>query len=974
MNPNILEGLNEGQKELASFVDGSVLATASAGSGKTTTITKRIMYLLENTDLNPADILCLTFTDAGAVSMRQKLLSHMGPDAYKITISTFHAFCNDVIQNNLSYFGIQDMEPISNLEEISFVRKIINMLPSGHSLLRTKGDKYFDVPRILNLFSMMKKENLSSDVMNCKIEEFLENLPYNEDFLYKRGNKKLGVKKGDVNTRKVNEVKSKLDILRSAVGLYDVYNNMLIENKRYDFNDMIQWVIQAFNDNEDILRDYQERYLYLISDEAQDTSGAQHAIMNKLMDYWDDPNMCLIGDVNQTIYSFNGASIQRITDFVKKYNPVKISLNKNYRSTQQIVDASIKVIQKSKINYGETGSDLNIKGMNQDSGDITAICYQSFTHENFEIANKIKELIDSGVTPAEIFVIYRKHLDGKRLYDRLYDMGIPVNTKRRINVLNEHIIVQILSIMEYVNSSFKTLNSDKFFEILHYDFANISRKQIEKLLVMKQSDPDLNSLDKRSFKDVNGFIKVLEELEHISHNCSVLMFVSHILYNTGLRDILLENKDSRSALILRTFYDFVKQENEKNPIMTLSDFLEFINIMRSNNISVNMDDVSGDADGVYFTTAHGSKGLEAEHVFMIRCNRTDWEKSRARSNDFYIPENITFSTTDEKEEESRRLFYVAMTRAKTHLYMSCAKNDDKSKNLEPSLFLIDSEINIQDAPVSDLFEQLISDIEIERFEFTPKIETDRIQSILDNFRMSPTSLNSYIKCPLTFYYERILKVPFMDSYPISYGTLFHRVIEESKKRMASNNFNLDEVIEFGNNLIDTKLSVSLTQSEKFRLKAALKETFPGFYQEYLSLTSRSIPEYKIRDVVIEGVPTYGELDDVELTGGSSAVVTDYKSGSIQNIKSKMKPVDGDIWRQLCFYKLLLENHPKKNISVKQTRIVGINKEPFVLPYEPDSNDLHIVKTQIKEAYSGIMNMKFDGCGDPECKWCNIIKH
>src|SRR6185437_8531116 len=227
--------------------------------------------ILIETDTDPGNILCLTYTDAGAVAMRRRLLSFIGPDAYKVNIYTFHAFCNDIIQDNLSYFEKTSLDPVSVLEQIEYLKLLIDRFPKNHPLKRFRSDAYYEVKNLRSLFSTMKKEAWTPAFIAEKIDEYLRAIEEDEEYLYKKNGP--GYKKGDKNQNKLNEQKERMEKLRAAASEFEPFQQLMHTQNRYDFDDMINWVIRAFSENEHLLRRYQEKYLYILVDEYQDTSG-----------------------------------------------------------------------------------------------------------------------------------------------------------------------------------------------------------------------------------------------------------------------------------------------------------------------------------------------------------------------------------------------------------------------------------------------------------------------------------------------------------------------------------------------------------------------------------------------------------------------------------------------------------------------------------------------------------------------------
>jgi DNA helicase-2/ATP-dependent DNA helicase PcrA len=310
--------LNAPQQKAVDTTDGAVLVVAGPGTGKTQILAARIANILLKTDAKPQNILCLTFTDAGVVAMRNRLERFIGTDAYKVNIHTFHSFCNKVIQENASYFSVKELEPIGDLERIQLMEKLVDGFDVNHPLKRMRGDVYYEISsgRLNNLFSMMKRENKSAEDIEKAVDAYIEDLPNREGFYYKRKYKEFNA--GDPNPKKIEAEKAKMDLTIAAAKEMKNYDQLKAEKGYYDFDDMILWVLKAFKEDEDLLLNYQERFQYILVDEYQDTNGAQNDIFKQLISYWENPNAFVVGDDDQSIYRFQGANLTNIVDFYEK--------------------------------------------------------------------------------------------------------------------------------------------------------------------------------------------------------------------------------------------------------------------------------------------------------------------------------------------------------------------------------------------------------------------------------------------------------------------------------------------------------------------------------------------------------------------------------------------------------------------------------------------------------------------------------
>ncbi len=483
--------LNEEQRLAVDTTEGPVMVIAGPGTGKTQILAARIGKILLETDAFPGNILCLTYTDAGAIAMRRRLLSFIGPDAYKVNIHTFHSFCNEVIQENLPLFEKTSLDPISDLERIQYFKTLIDAFPKNHPLKRYRGDVYFEMNNLQGLFSTMKREGWTPDFINEKIDQYVSGLPHRDEYRAKRA---VGAfKKGDLRTDKIEEEAEKMNKLRAAVNEFTPFQELMRRKNRYDFDDMINWVIRAFEENKSLLSGYQERYQYILVDEYQDTSGSQNRLVALLINYWDQPNVFVVGDDDQSIYRFQGANVENMLDFARSYEKdlLKVVLTHNYRSTQPILDISMSLIGRNEERLVRQIPGLSKKLLSSHPAisllDYAPVLreYQSARQEMTDITLEVEKLVGRGVSPGRIAIIYKENKYGEELARFLQLKNIPAFSKRSLNLLKIPFAQKILLILRWLAAEHEVpyAGDEMLFEILHFDFFGIPPIEIAKLSV-----------------------------------------------------------------------------------------------------------------------------------------------------------------------------------------------------------------------------------------------------------------------------------------------------------------------------------------------------------------------------------------------------------------------------------------------------------------------------------------------------------
>ncbi|MBK6936578.1 MAG: ATP-dependent helicase [Chitinophagaceae bacterium] len=1016
------EKLNEKQRLAVNTIEGPVMVIAGPGTGKTQILASRIGKILLETDAYPENILCLTYTDAGVVAMRKRLLQFIGPDSYKVNIYTFHAFCNDVIQENLSLFEKTALDPISDLEKIELYKELIDGFAKNHPLKRYRGDVYFEVNNLQSLFSAMKREGWTPAFINQKTDEYIASLPTRDEFIYKR--KYKGFNAGDLKRDKIEEEKEKMEKLRAAVGEFDHFQQLMRRRNRYDFDDMINWVIKAFEENKNLLANYQEKFQYILVDEYQDTSGTQNRIVELLISYWEKPNVFVVGDDDQSIYRFQGANVENMLQFANAYKNdlLTVVLTNNYRSTQPILDVS-----KTLINRNEERLVKQIEGLSKELLSSNERIKQLFHHphiheyetmrqEMIGITKKVQQLLAQGALPGNIGIIYKENKYGLEMAEYFKLLNIPVYSKRNLNLLELPLVQKITLLLRYLASEHDVAYSgnEMLFEILHFDWFGIPPVEIAKLsmeaaekrysdrktsmrqlLVEKSNTPAKDLFSNCIHQGLKTVSFAIEELIADVSNITLRNLFENIIRKAGVLKHIMNSTDKHWHLqVLSGLFDFVKDETHRSPLLTLQQLVNLIDLMEKEDIALPLVQVSGSDKGVNLMTAHGSKGLEFEHVFFAGCSASFWEKKRKPGGGYKLPDTMFASQPEgSDEEELRRLFYVALTRAEQYLYISYSKYKNDGKELEPSMFIAE----IQEEQ-SLAVEQIISDTEV-LSEFSAlhfdepqapeieKLEEEYIGRILDKFVMNVTALNHFLKCPLEFYFKNIVKIPSQKNEATEFGSAVHYALEKLFRKMQDSG--KDKVPPQEEFISDFEWYMlrhreSFTKEQFARRLEYGQELLKNYYEKYVSTFNKIVAiERNIRNVLVKDVPVKGKIDKLEFDGKSVNVV-DYKTGDPEKAIPKTKgpsekePNGGDYWRQAVFYKILIDNYEQKDWKVISTEFDFIEpdkkknyrKEKVVIT----PADITTVTHQITSTWGKIQNREFyTGCGKEDCHWCNFVK-
>lgn len=998
-----LDTLHPAQRRAVDQIEGPVLVIAGPGTGKTHILTARIGKILLDTDTRPQNILCLTFTDAAVLAMRRRLLERIGPDAYRVPVYTFHAFCNRVIQENLEFFGRTRLEPLTDLERIEIVRHILSALPPDHLLRQGQRDLFHYEEQLRDLFVTMKKENWTPGYVIKKTTEYETELPQNKEFIYQRKTKTA--QKGDLKTEKIAGELEKMARVRAAADLFPKYLHALERTGRYEYEDMLLWVVRAFQKNKNLLRSYQERYLYVLVDEYQDTNGAQNRLLHQLLDYWDVPNVFIVGDDDQSIYEFQGARLKNLLDFYRLYKDglETVVLERNYRSAQEILDAATRVITQNTlraVSSFDTPLNKNLLAHHTAPGTPLLLEYKNRLHEVADVVQRIETLIQSGATPSEIAVLYARHRQSERLIRLLEKKGIPYETKRPVNILDLPHIQQFRELLRYVQDEYTQPFSGqhRLFRLLHAPFWGLnplelahaaatqtltraSAGQMLRKAHAERGDPEESAGSQESGK--LGMDKI--------GSLALPQFIEHLYAETGLLQYALKQPDKVWWLhTLDTFLEFVRAEALRQPRMTLGRLLVLLDSMDDNRLPLPLRQPLQTTHGVQILTAHAAKGLEFEWVFMPDCTEDFWEKAGTGSaRRFALPDTLTLSGEEDLLEARRRLFYVAMTRAKKQIAISYALTGDDGKSLVRARFIEETGLTAQPAalPDAEVTDTLVTLLSLPARPVILLPEEAVLQGLMERFSLSVSSMNRYLRCPLAFYYTDFLKVPETESEHGVFGQAVHAALQQFflKKMVKGQLFPTDQTLQrlFTAEMEHRKSQFS-EQNYNQRLQLG-REYMRRYHAEQILpfWRRRGIVERRIDRVEINGVPVTGVLDKIEWLDNGTLRIVDYKTGKPNPSKitppTPALPQGGDYWRQLAFYRLLVDHANIYAEPVSQTCISWLepDRRNAFLTSEiwHNAEEMQFVRQLIVQTWENIRQRRFtEGCGLPDCTWCKMHRH
>lgn len=937
--------LNAEQKEAVDTIDGPVMVVAGPGTGKTQTLALRIANILKSTDTPAYGILALTFTESGATAMRSRLISLIGAAAYQVTISTFHSFCADVIRENPSEFSINpSAEPLSDLSKFKLISQLLKL--GSYPILRPLNAPDHYVQPILKSIQNLKREGVDP----ARFEDLIN---FDEK---------------ELNIDAFSSAKAKIELKniaknRELLELYRLYDEQLIANGQFDFEDMINFVRLRFQQSVDLLRIYQERYHYFLVDEYQDTNTSQNEIVEQLASFWGQvANLFVVGDPDQTIMRFQGAAIENMLGFLGKFPAAKIvTLTSNYRSNQTILDASGALISHNaqRISDVVKGLDPHLLAASKEVGTpITLAPVASSTAEAVMLADSIRTLIDAGTKPSNIAVIYRANQDAKILADIFVKFGIDYVIQGGGNVLTDPTVLHFLKILRVIHDLRDKSDDLGLFTVLHYDIFGVdaldvlkaSRFAADHKLTLFDIMADPTLLDQIELASKAQILLVLRKLtlwQQIDANTTFVEFFEKVLTESGYLNWVLDQSDAHNRLSrLNTLFTAVKTMNLEDHSLNLSSFLHNIDLMQTHALRLEEVQFAPRDQAIILTTAHSAKGLEWDHVYVYKVIDGAWGNNASREM-IKLPSGIlpvtglSLSKEDLKLrnlEDERRLFYVALTRARTSLTISYATSYTtygKSREVSPSLFVAElptSTVSLKQ--VGNTSDELSIHLQklLNSSPTPPIVQSDREESYLrdlvSKFALSATALNSYLSCPYRFKLNNLLKVPRAKAAYLGFGTSVHAALESYLRVVLEGGAMppLNGLLAFFKQALELEI---MTKDEFDKRLSQGNLILTAYYNFFKDDFTKPLYLEKFAKVHLGGgsedIILTGKIDRIDWLDQSAKTVrvVDYKTGKPKTkgqIMGTTQDSNGDLHRQLVFYKLLIDLDTHLNIKFGEAEL------------------------------------------------------
>lgn len=922
--------LTKTQQEAVQSSEPATLVIAGPGTGKTHILASRIQFLVSHQGVSPQHILCLTFTESGANAMRSRIVQFLGTEGYQVSVGTFHSFAASLIDEHPELFGYRrNLKALADIDRAKVIRDVMDASYRDGSLtnLSTHGDPYFYYYEIASAFSTLKREGIAPNEFSQLVEE------WRREFDAVPDEEKISTRGRRAGSLKVEYEKEEKRIAKNEelVRLYERYEETLVEENRYDFDDMINRARAGIEASEELREELYERYRAILVDEYQDTNGAQNKLLFSLINPV-SPNVFVVGDDDQAIQRFQGATLQNFTDFVERFpNAAIVALADNFRSPQFILDAALSL---AKANTQRISTHLQLpdktllaQGAHAQSKEMEVKEFANDTHEHTFLLRRIKELSSEGVPFSEIAVLTRANREQKVIADLLRAHGIPYTVSADQNALSEPRTASLFVLAEACRNPH---NDSALISFLRHPATSIALEDVYRILAERKRDESVYDALLRCLQRSSSLhqpeaakqtFATLNSLCARQETSSGAHWLQAIIEETGFLAWALSQEDSPFLIAnLRALTDEAKRVQEGNEYIRIDEVMDHFQSYRDLGLSLKPKLASiSFQDAVRVMTAHQSKGQEFEYVFIVHAVEGNWSGKRVGGK-LTLPSAI--AAQQEDIEDARRLFYVALTRAKRGLTITYATSyplgisgqEEGGKETIPSIFV--TELSEHLAPVKQEEDgaQALVAASITPAAHPSNLQKEVTRSLVSSprFALNATSINTFLDCPNAFLYECVLRVPKVKNMALTYGEAIHLALQRYFE-VDQENRSLDFLMQTVQMYLDERSTLTEAQNRQLfgRAEGALKR----YHEEFLTRQPQPIAVekgYRAGEATFGEVRLSGKIDKIAPLSDSSkeANVVDYKTNkhakSANAVLGKTKDKDAPKYlNQLMFYKLLL---------------------------------------------------------------------
>lgn len=962
--------LNKAQKEAVGYTKGPLLIVAGAGTGKTTVITSKICRLIEENLAKPEEILALTFTDKAAAEMQTRVDQLTNIGYADPNISTFHAFCQKILERHAIDIGLSNSFKLLT-DTAGWILLHKNLEKLNLDYYRPLGNPTKHIHELLKHFSKLKDELITP----------AEYLAYAEN-----DSKKSGAENLDEKTR-----------ITELANAYHTYNQLLLDNALLDFGDLLFYTVKLFRERPNVLKMFQSKFKYILVDEFQDVNYSQYELIKLLAD--DKSQLTVVGDDDQSIYAFRGASVSNILRFKDDYPKAKeVVLSENFRSGQKILDTAYTSIQNNNPDRLEVKLkiDKKLTAKNKTKADVAHIHSATAEDEVKSVLDEIVRLktINQDITWDDFAILVRANNHADAFISEFQTRGIPYEFLASSGLYRQPVILDCINFLKLLNNFHE---SSAVYRLLCLPFFEFKENDLQKITswAKKKSISYYEALKRASEFDVSqAGIAVCNKLVDVLHaglqaqrtdKPAVVLYA--FLENSGYLKYLTHQESQGDTSVIRQihhlkqFLDYISQYESITPGATVAGFIEHFMMVVDAGDKGSLYQPGDTPDSVNILTVHASKGLEFKYVFVVNLVE-DRFPSRTRGEALQIPDELVKEQLPEGDshlQEERRLFYVAMTRAKERLYLTSAGDYGGARAKKISRFLDEIGFTAGDKTGD-------KKVKLEAKHKPTKTTAPSVFETPKSFSFS--QIRSYETCPYQYKLAHILHIPMKGSASFSFGSSMHNTLQafyerirdlnsvsqtslfDSKPKAAKKDGQVvvpdfEELLKIYDAKWISDWYKDKSQRESMYKKG--KEILKVFYESQkdnwnIPIGLESWFKIKVGDYVING-----RIDRLDKMADGAIEIIDYKTGTS---KDKLTSEDKE---QLLLYQIAVEEIAEYRNQGKPGKLTFFYlNDNLKTSFVGESKDLDKLKDKLLQTINQIADGNFTATPNQfVCKHCDF---